>query len=453
MKRIIAPLVVGILALTPLAFTKVEIKATYAIDKASLPTTIDLNDSSEEEIRSYYADLNSLSNEERQGTNLLKNLKPILKRNQKCFTYGSSATTAVWQAYEIVDRDWSLSPAKDIEGYDASTNKIVNYKYGTGDSSTNPYIHALYVNRDKTNGSKAWGDHTQKNYGHNQEHIWAKSLGFEEQTNDPGARGDLMHLWAGNGRVNGQYHNNFYYGYVDKTKDYKDAGNDYEYLAGNLRGKSKTFGGSNDIFEPQDADKGDIARALFYMVARYNFYSGSDDEPINSCNPNLEIVNDVTSWQNSGYTSSESSTGKIGILQDLLEWNRIDPPDEWEIHRNNLMYKNFSNNRNPFVDFPSWADYIWGTSSNGTYNTSPTGSANPTSDEISKGRAAPVTPSEEKGGLDIKTIIIIAAVAVVVLVILIIVFTKLSKKNKKKALKTVKKTVKKSTKKPSKKKK
>ena len=61
----------------------------------SVPTTIDLNDTSESEIRSYYAGLNSLSASERQGTNLLKNLKPILKNGQKYLSYGSSATTAV----------------------------------------------------------------------------------------------------------------------------------------------------------------------------------------------------------------------------------------------------------------------------------------------------------------------------------------------------------------------
>ena len=61
-----------------------------------------------------------------------------------------------------------------------------------------------------------------------------------------------MHLWAGNGRVNGQYHNNYYYGYVDKTNSFKDAGNDYSYLSGNLLGVSKTFGEGNKVFEQTD---------------------------------------------------------------------------------------------------------------------------------------------------------------------------------------------------------
>ena len=329
----------------------------------SVPTNLDLNDVDEEDIRSYYSSLNLLDEEERTGTNLLKNLKPILKNNQTYFSYGSSATTAIWQAYEIVDRDWDKSPAEEIDGYDPLTNTITGYIYGSSVGSnqgSNPYIHALYVNRDKENGTKAWSDHTQTNYGFNQEHIWAKSCGFDNNSPSTGARGDLMHLWAGNGRVNGQYHSNYYYGYVDTTRSYSNAGNDYSYLDGNLKGYSKTLGGNVYVFEPQDSDKGDIARALFYMVARYNYLSGNDEEGIDAGNPNLELVNELSSWSSSGYQSSSTSTGKMGLISDLLEWNKIDPPDEWEIHRNNLCYNNFTNNRNPFIDFPEWAEYIWG---------------------------------------------------------------------------------------------
>ena len=353
---------------------------------SSVPTkNINLNDTSETNIRSYYANLNSLSASEKQGTNLLKNLKPILKNGQKYLSYGSSATTAVWQAYEIVDRDWELSPASQISGYNANTNTISSYTYGSSVSNnqgTNPYIHALYVNRTAENGTRAWSDHSQTKYGFNQEHIWAKSCGFDDDDHAVGARGDLMHLWAGNGRVNGQYHSNYYYGYVDTTQSYGDAGDDYSYLRGNLKGVSKTFGGTKKVFEPQDSDKGDIARAIFYMAARYNYYSGSDSDGIDAGNPNLELVNNITSWSDSGYTSSTTKKGSMGILQDLLEWNRLDPPDQWEIHRNNLCYNNFTKNRNPFIDFPEWAEYIWGKSVDGSYNSTVTGSADPENNPI-----------------------------------------------------------------------
>lgn len=422
------------------------------IDRAvSVPTTIDLNDVTETNVRNYYSNLNSLSESERSGTNLLKNLKPILKNGQKCYEYGEQATTQVWQAYEIIDRDWKKSPASEISGYDSSTNKITNYSYGKSASNpgSNPYLHALYVNRDKENGAKAWGDHTQTNYGINQEHVWPKSAGFEDQAYPQGARGDLMHLWAGNGFVNKQ-HSNYFYGYVNKNASYTDAGASYTYLAGNLLGTSKTLGGSTKVFEPQNSDKGDIARIIFYMAARYNYYA-LDGDTINDSNPNLELVNNLTSWSNSGYSSTSSNSGKMGILQDLLEWNKLDPVDSFEIHRNNLLFNNYSFNRNPFVDFPQWADAIWGTSESGTYNPSPVGAANPQTDKIAEGDEPMQFPEEDtKQPINWKLIIIIgAAVLVVVIVVLFIVFATSSKKGKKKMIKSAKKIVKKTTKKSS----
>lgn len=359
---------------------------TNAYSSSSLPTTIDLNDNSESEIRNYYSSLNSLSASERQGDNLLKNLKNILKAGQKYYSYESG--TAIWQMYEISDRDWEKSPASEISGYNASTNTISGYKYGssvTGNQGTNPYIHALYVNRDVDNQVRAWDDHNQNQWGINREHIWPKSQGFEAE-GAGGARGDPMHLWPGNGRVNGTEHNNNFYGFVDTSQSYTDpvTAKGYTNLAGNMSGTSLTLG-SGKVFEPQDCDKGDIARAVFYMVARYNFISGSDSDGIDQNNPNLELVqsNEVLA----SYTSSVTNTGKLGILTDLLEWNRMDPPDEFEIHRNNLLYNNYTNNRNPFIDFPEWAEYIWGSADYDgatfiSYDETPTGYADPNSDSI-----------------------------------------------------------------------
>ncbi|MBQ7994805.1 MAG: endonuclease [Bacilli bacterium] len=383
---------------------------SYSVDASSytvssVPTTIDLNDSTESDIRSYYSSLNSLSQNERQGTNLLKNLKPILKNGQKYFSYGSSATKAVWQSYEIIDRDWEKSPASAISGYNASTNIITGYKYGSSNSSvgTNPYIHALYVNRGVDNETKAWGNHQQDQWGINQEHIWPKSCGFDDDSKGVGARGDLMHLWAGNGRVNGINHNNYFYGYVDKNKSYDDAGSYASTLTGNLKGKSKTKGGTYTVFEPQDCDKGDIARACFYMVARYNYLSGSDADGIDAGNPNLEIVNELNWGPGSAYTSSATTKGQMGILQDLLEWNRIDPPDAWEIHRNNLLYKNFTNNRNPFIDYPEWAEFIWGKSEDGSYSSTVTGYANPSNDLINVFNDGDVPPSPDSSTTEVSS--------------------------------------------------
>ena len=363
---ILFPLVIGFSV--PILFnTNGYYSVAEAYDINSLPTTINLNDTNDSGIRAYYSSLNDLDNSERQGTNLLKNLKPILKQNQKYYSYDSGSK--VWQAYEITDRDWALSPASEISGYDAVSNTITGYKYGTSasKSESNPYIHALYINRDVQNNVRAWAETgtTTSSHGDNKEwhidreHIWPKSFGFENEA-EGGARGDLMHLWAGDSYVNSALHSNYYYGYVDTARKYTNGGDKYSEVSGNLMGYSKTVGGDITVFEPQDSDKGDIARAIFYMAARYNYLSGSDSDGINSNNPNLEIVNSLASYSKSGYMSDATTTGKIGLIQDLLEWNKLDPVDEYEIHRNNLLFNNYTFNRNPFIDFPQWADIVWG---------------------------------------------------------------------------------------------
>lgn len=389
MKKFIVPaLAVSVLSLASalVIFQNKNYQEVSAYSIANLPTTIDLNDCTDDEIRSYYSGLNSLSEGQRQGTNLLKNLKPILSNNQKYYSYDSN--TKIWQMYEIADRDWVKSPANQLTvgTYDPATNKITGYQYSTNStyqSGNNPYVHALYNNRELDNQAKAWGNHEQDGWGINQEHIWAKSHGFDTKGSDGtgGARGDPMHLWAGNGWANHEHSNNFF-AFVDKTKDYSDAGTKYQTAYGNLTGYSKNAGGNEKVFEPQDSDKGDIARAIFYMVARYNNYAG-ETSGIDGNNPNLVMLNDLSQNNTTGTSTASKSFG-MGLLSDLLAWNRLDPVDEYEVHRNNLLYKNYTNNRNPFIDFPEWAEYIWGTANNdGTgYDSTPQGAAKPTTDAI-----------------------------------------------------------------------
>ena len=353
---------------------------------------IDLNDNSEADIRSYYASLNSLAAGERTGTNLLKNLKPILQD----FTYYNY--DAVWKIYEITDREWELSPASETTygSYDASTGIITNYEFGSSASSpkNDPYVHTLYRNRDENGVTvesgriKEWGSH-QQNGGTNREHVWCQSRGFKAPSGAEGPAGtDVHHLISGDGFVNGKPHNNNPYGYVNPA-DIKLEGTDggkYPFSAGNIAGSplhKHAEDQSAVVFEPQDSDKGDIARACFYMVACYNNLSGTDT--ITEYNPNLTLVDYATS---SGEREASSATHAVGmgILSDLLEWHELDPVDEYEIHRNNLIYNNFQHNRNPFIDFPEWVDYIWGDKAGTT-------SANPSSDAIGVPTGTPIVVS------------------------------------------------------------
>lgn len=399
MKKVFNLLIVGgaslAMSVTAISFSHLKVKRADAYDTSVLPTTINLNDCTDDEVRNYYSALNSLDENERKGTNLLKNLKPILKNGQKYYSYDTdSSGRKIWQIYEIADRDWAKSPASEISGYDSATNTITGYSYGTSatKSGTNPYIHALYVNRSVDNNVRAWAKTgtTTTSHGGNaewcidREHIWAKSHGFEDEATG-GARGDPMHLWPGDSDVNSSIHSNYYYGYVvSETKHGK-----WSYGTSNLLGKALNAGDTVDVFEPQDCDKGDIARAIFYMVARYNYLSGSDSDGIDADNPNLALTQDLSDWSSTGYMSSTTKTGKMGILTDLLAWHHADPVDEFEIHRNNLLYRNYTNNRNPFIDFPDWVDAVWGVPQYegrqlGMYDPTPTRSANPQTDKIAK---------------------------------------------------------------------
>lgn len=93
---------------------------------------------------------------------------------------------------------------------------------------------------------------------------------------------------------------------------------------GQYSGPSGTLGGF----------KGDVARSIFFLAVRYN---------------GLEVV--------SGYP--DGMIGKFGDLDTLLTWHRNDPPDDFEMNRNNVV-QTWQFNRNPFIDMPEMIEYIWG---------------------------------------------------------------------------------------------
>lgn len=86
-------------------------------------------------------------------------------------------------------------------------------------------------------------------------------------------------------------------------------------------------------YVPRDEVKGDIARILLYMIVKYDQLSLVDGTP------NL-------------------SNYEMGIFSVLLQWNHQDPVDDFERNRNDVIY-GYQHNRNPFIDYPDFADLIW----------------------------------------------------------------------------------------------
>lgn len=108
-------------------------------------------------------------------------------------------------------------------------------------------------------------------------------------------------------------------------------------------GKGTVNGHSATFFEPKDDYKGDFARIYLYMA---------------TCYPDL-------AWDSNNadaMTSSNKLTLQAWIIPMLLEWHQNDPVDAAEIQRNEDIYQ-IQGNRNPFIDYPVLAEYIWGSKS------------------------------------------------------------------------------------------
>lgn len=108
-------------------------------------------------------------------------------------------------------------------------------------------------------------------------------------------------------------------------------------------GKANIDGSSQNAYEPCDEYKGDFARVFMYMFTCYQ---------------------DLTwkyTWMN--YENSTYPTLKPWAVKLLLKWHKQDPVSEKEVNRNNAVYA-VQGNRNPYVDYPQLADYVWGDSIN-----------------------------------------------------------------------------------------
>lgn len=116
--------------------------------------------------------------------------------------------------------------------------------------------------------------------------------------------------------------------------------------------KTGQGGGANYVFEPADEYKGDFARQYLYMFTVY-----------------------ATSAPWGARYDYMYDTSRILLLKDwtvelLLGWMASDPVSEKEINRNNAVYK-VQRNRNPFVDLPHLASYIWGEKSGQPFELNP----------------------------------------------------------------------------------
>lgn len=98
------------------------------------------------------------------------------------------------------------------------------------------------------------------------------------------------------------------------------------------------------VFCPADEYKGDFARTYFYVAATYGDELRWDEtkaEPA-ACVTNQSYL-EFRPW----------------LIELLLEWHNLDPVSEAERERARRVQE-IQGNRNPFIDYPDLAEYIWG---------------------------------------------------------------------------------------------
>ena len=183
--------------------------------------------------------------------------------------------------------------------------------------------------------------------GCNIEHSFAKSW-WGGGSND--AYKDCYHLNPSNSEANSARSN---YPLGIPEKDIKQAGS--------LRVGKKhhpTMDVDHYVFEPKDEYKGDFARAYFYMATCYGHWSNGDIDPVLSqyqgWRTNNSDVGSKFAMQNDNYLEFQPWEQEV-----LIAWHRQDPVSIKEIRRMDAV-SNFQHNRNPFIDYPYLAEYIWG---------------------------------------------------------------------------------------------
>ena len=144
----------------------------------------------------------------------------------------------------------------------------------------------------------------------NREHIWT-------QTAFPNSDTDNHNIFACEGKINGIRSNYIF-----------DEGGDIVEVFGHV---TECRYKSNTSFEPCDAAKGEVARAVMYGTVMYTY----------------------------------TMTDEIKSIELALKWHLQHPNTTRDTKRNKVVY-GLQGNRNPFVDHPEYACKIWGNTNSAT---------------------------------------------------------------------------------------
>lgn len=199
---------------------------------------------------------------------------------------------------------------------------------------------------DPKNPSKLWGIYDSRpldknetsNNVWNREHVWPQS-----KLNGV-TKSDYHNLRASDTKTNSDRGN----------RDFLDASGNYQYV------------GSG--YYPGDEHKGDVARILLFMATchkdrlkltrlsnnTHHSYSDTSDLHRSAKKKKRPKPNQPNKPSN----PKSSGKGRMGDLSVLYKWHLEDPVSEFEINRNNHIFK-CQGNRNPFIDHPECFKKVW----------------------------------------------------------------------------------------------
>lgn len=252
---------------------------------------------------------------------------------------GLQATAAVPSNYYNTalgksDRELMLSLHTKIKGHYMVFYKNLWARFETTDFD-GTYIIDRYSTSQFTFQTDQCGTYNGVGDCYNREHSVPQSWwgGTTEETEKSDTMyTDLYHMYPVDGWVNNE-RSNYPFG---------DCANGVAKGTGKL-GNCTHSGYTGRVFEVADEYKGDFARSYFYMVVRY--------------------MHRVGAWTNGEgsvvFTNSSYKHLTPWAISQLLEWHRNDPVSALESARNEAVY-NIQHNRNPFIDHPELAEFLWG---------------------------------------------------------------------------------------------
>lgn len=285
-----------------------------------------------EKLPDYYASIDGTS-----GKQLLDAIQQVAKIGYRTedFRYDS-----VWLAYKYTD----LRP----DGYIWEVYSTCVFEY----------------EKDRTSNTSQTGECK----GYNREHVMCQSwfgtisLAGKEMSsskkNSPGS--DIFHIYPASYGMNSR-HGNRPYGEVLKA-DYTSANNTKYGTPVSTISVANTVAGpyiegqitlNTNVLEPADEYKGDFARSCFGTMVKW-----AGEWAFNK-NENGCVIFDATIDADTHY-GPENNYGFTDYgLALMLKWHRQDPVSQKEVDRNNGIQKT-QGNRNPFIDYPYLAEFIWG---------------------------------------------------------------------------------------------